>query len=63
MLALPHRVFQLPLAIAEQGVDFTVRYIADGVNLRTEFLPRSVRILVEQRLNSFVVLLEQGPDP
>jgi hypothetical protein len=32
------------------------------VNLRTELLPRRVRILIEQRLNPVVVLLKQRPD-
>ena len=36
--------------------------VADGVNLRTELLPRSVGILIEQRLNPIVVLTEQMPD-
>jgi hypothetical protein len=35
MLALAHRLFQFPLAIAEQGVDFAVGIIADGVDLRS----------------------------
>jgi hypothetical protein len=43
-------------------MNFTVRFVADGVNLRTELLPRSCRILVEQRLNLVVVLLKQRPD-
>ncbi len=62
MLALLHCLFQLLLVIAKQGMDFTMRFVADGVNLRTELLARSVRILIEQRLNSVVVLLEQRPD-
>ena len=62
MLALLHSLFQLLLVIAEQAVDFTMRFIADSVNLRTEFPARSVRVFVEYRLNLVVVLLEQRPD-
>ena len=58
MLALLHRLFQLLLVIAQQGMDFTVRFLADRVNLRTELLARSVRILIEQRLNPVVVLIK-----
>jgi hypothetical protein len=62
MLALLHRLFQLLLLIAKQGMDFTMRFLADSVNLRTELLARSVRILIEQRLNPIVVLLKERPD-
>jgi hypothetical protein len=62
MLALLHRLFQLPLMIAKQGMDLTMRFLADSVNLLTEVLARSVRILIEQRLNPVVVLLEQRAD-
>jgi len=62
MLALLHRLFQLLLVIAKQGMDFTMRFVADGVNLRSKLLPRSFRILIEQRLNLIVVLLKQRPD-
>jgi hypothetical protein len=48
--------------IAEQGVDFMMRVVADRVNLRTELLTGSIRILIEQRLNLIAVLLEQRPD-
>jgi len=47
MLALLHRLFQLLLMIAEQTMDLTMRLLAYNVNLRTEFLARSVRILFE----------------
>jgi hypothetical protein len=60
--ALLHRLFQFLLVIAKQGMDFTMRVVADSVNLRTERLARRVRILIEQRLNPVVVLLEQRPD-
>jgi hypothetical protein len=43
-------------------VDLVVRIVADGVNLRTKILPRSCRILIEQRLNPVMVLLQQRPD-
>ena len=62
MLALLHRLFQFFLVIAKQGVDFMMRVVADSVNLRTQLLPRSCRILIEQRLNPIVMLLEQRPD-
>jgi hypothetical protein len=39
-----------------------VRVVADRVNLRTELLSRSCRILIEERLNPIVVLLKQRPD-
>jgi hypothetical protein len=55
VLALLHRLFQLLLVIAEQGMDFMMRFVADRVDLRTELLARSVRILVDQRLNPVVV--------
>jgi hypothetical protein len=62
MLALLHRLLQFFLVIAEQGMDFVVRVVADSVNLRTELLARSVRILIEQRLNPIVMLLKERPD-
>jgi hypothetical protein len=62
MLTLLHRLFQLLLVIAEQGMDFAMCFLADGVDLRSELLARSVWILIEQRLNPVVVLLEQGLD-
>jgi hypothetical protein len=37
---LLHRLFQLLLVIAKQGMDFTMRLLADSVNLRTELLAR-----------------------
>jgi hypothetical protein len=43
-------------------MDVMMRVVADRVNLRTELLPRSCRILIEQRLNPIVVLLKQRPD-
>jgi hypothetical protein len=43
-------------------MNLAVRFVADSVNLRTKFLPRSVRILIEQRLNLIVVLVKQRPD-
>ena len=61
MLALLHRLLQLFLVIAKQGMDFTMRFVADSVNLRPEFLARSVWTLIEQRLNSIVVRHEAGP--
>src|ERR1700693_6395614 len=62
MPALLHRLFPFLLVIAEQGMDFTVRFLADSVDLRTELLARSVRILIHQRLNLVVVLHQQRPD-
>jgi hypothetical protein len=43
-------------------MNLVVGFVADGMNLRTELLPRSCRILIEQRLNLVVVLVEQRPD-
>jgi len=62
MLALLHRLFQFFLVISKQGMNLAVRFVADSVNLRTKILPRSFRILIEQRLNPIVVLLKQRPD-
>jgi len=58
MLALPHRRLQFFLVIS----NLAVRFVADSVNPRTKLLPRSFRILIEQRLNLIVVLLKQRPD-
>lgn len=63
MLALLHRLFQVSLVIAKQSMNLAVGFVADRVNLRSKILPRSGRILVEQRLNRVMVLLEQRPDP
>ena len=62
MLALLHRLLQFFLVISKQSVNLVVRFVANGVNLRTELLPRSCWILIEQRLNLIVVLIEQRPD-
>src|SRR6266576_1628092 len=62
MLALLHRLLQFFLVIREQSMNLAVRFVADGVNLRTELLSRRLRILIEQRLNLIVVLVEQRPD-
>ena len=43
MLALLHRLLQLLLVIAQQRMDFTMRFVTDSVNLRTERLARSAR--------------------
>ena len=43
-------------------MNLVVRFVADCVNLRSQRLPRSCRIFVEQRLNLIVVLLKQRPD-
>jgi hypothetical protein len=61
-LALLQRLFQLLLVSAKQDMDLAMRCVADSVNLRTELLARCGRILIEDRLNPVVVLLEQGPD-
>jgi hypothetical protein len=61
MLALLHRLFQFFLVIAKQSMNLAVRFVAGSVNLRTKLLPRSFRILVEQRLNLVVVLFKQRP--
>jgi len=62
MATLLHRLFQFFLMVGKQSMDLAVRFVADRVNLRTKFLPRSLRILVEERLNLIVVLLKQRPD-
>jgi hypothetical protein len=62
MLALKHRLFQFLLVIGKQSMNLAVRFVADSVNLRTKLLPRSRRILIEQRLNPIMVLLKHGPD-
>jgi hypothetical protein len=62
MLALLHRFFQFFLVIGKQSMNLAVRFVADSVNLRTKLLPRSFRILIEQRLNLIVVLLKQRLD-
>ena len=62
MPALHHRLFQLFLVISKQSVNLPMRFVTDRVNLRSKILPRSCRILIEQRLNLIVVLLEQRPD-
>jgi len=62
MPALPHRLFQFFLVIRKQSMNLVVRFVADGVNLRSKLLPRRFRILIERRLNPIVVLLKQRPD-
>ncbi|PYY13864.1 MAG: hypothetical protein DMG61_11910 [Acidobacteria bacterium] len=39
-----------------------MRFVADSMNVRNKLLPRSCRILIEQRLNLIVVLLKERPD-
>jgi hypothetical protein len=43
MLALLHRVFQLFLVIARQGMNFAMHFIADGANLRHKPLCRRIK--------------------
>jgi hypothetical protein len=43
-------------------MNLVMRVVADRMDLRTELLPRSCRILIEQRLNPVVVLVKQRPD-
>ena len=62
MLALLHRPFQFSLVIRKQRMNLAVSVVADSVNLRTKLLSRSVRILIEQRLNSVMVLFKKRPD-
>ena len=57
MLALLHCFFQFFLVVCKQSMNLVVRFVTDGVNLRTKLLPRSFPILIEQRLNLVVVLL------
>jgi hypothetical protein len=62
MFALQHRLFQFLLVISKQGMNLALRFVADSVNLRSKLLPRSCRILIEQRLDPIVVLVKQRPD-
>jgi hypothetical protein len=62
MLALHPCLFQFFLVIGKQSMNLAVRFVADSVNLRTELLPRSFQILIEQRLNLIVVLPKQRPN-
>ena len=62
MPALHHRLFQFFLVISKQSVNLPMRFVTDRMNLRSKILPRSCRILIEQRLNLIVVLLKQRPD-
>jgi hypothetical protein len=59
---LLHYLFQFFLVIRKQRMNLAVCVVADSVNLRTELLPRSVRILIEQRLNPVMVLFKKRPD-
>ena len=59
---MPHRLFQLFLVIGEQSMNLVMRFVADGVNLRTKLLTRCSRIVIEQRLNLVVVLHKKKPD-
>ena len=61
MLVLHHRLFQLFLVIGKQSMNLAVGFVADRVNLRSKLLPRSLGILIQQRLNLIVVLLQQTP--
>ncbi|HXO39028.1 MAG TPA: hypothetical protein VN872_10335, partial [Candidatus Acidoferrum sp.] len=62
MLALLHRFLQLLLVSGKQSMNLVVRVVTDGVDLWSEFLPRRFRILIEQRLNSVVVVLRHRQD-
>jgi hypothetical protein len=62
MLALLHRRFQLFLVTGKQSMNLAMRFIADRVNLRTKFLSRIRRVLIEQRLDIVMVLLKQRPN-
>jgi hypothetical protein len=62
MFALHHCLFEFLLMLREQSVNLTMCFVADRMNLRTKFLPGSVRILIQQRLNPVVMLLKQRPD-
>jgi hypothetical protein len=43
-------------------MNLVVRFVADSMNPRAKFLPRSCWILIQQRLNPIVVLLKQRPN-
>jgi len=61
MPALHHGLFQFFLVISKQSVNLAMRFVTDRMNLRSKILPRSCRILIEQRLNLIMVLLKQRP--
>jgi hypothetical protein len=57
-----HCFFQFFLVIRKENMNLPVRFVADCVNLRAEFLARGTWHLIEQRLSLVVVLLKQRPD-
>jgi hypothetical protein len=63
MLSFLYRLFSFLLVITKQSVNLAMGFVAASVNLRTKFLPRRCRILIEQRLNSVMVLIKQRPHP
>jgi hypothetical protein len=62
MLALLHYLFQFSLVISKQNMNPAVRFVADGVNLRTKLLPGRCWILIKKSLNPVVVLHKQRPN-
>ena len=62
LLTLLHRSLQFSLVISKQSVNLVVGFVADRMNLRSKIPPRRCRILIEQRLNSMLMLLKQMPD-
>jgi hypothetical protein len=48
--------------VSQQNMNLTVSFVADSVNLRPEFLARRVGILIEQRLDTVMMLAKQNPD-
>ena len=43
VLALPHRFFQFLLVVGKQGMDLTMCFFADCMNLRAEILARLIK--------------------
>jgi hypothetical protein len=63
MSTFHHSRFQCFLAIRKQSMNRAMRFVADSVNLLGKLLPRSCRVLIEERLNPAVVLIEQRQSP
>src|SRR5438270_9335272 len=60
--AFLHGFRQLLLMLGQKSFDFIVCLVADGVNLTTEIFVGGAWVLIEQGLDSVVVLLKQRSD-
>jgi hypothetical protein len=56
--AFLHGFRQLLLVVCQKRFNLMMRFVTNGVDLRTEIFPRERRILIHQGLNFVVVLLE-----